>query len=144
MPTRKEKYLRWGFYAWIIFVYISNTISNFLTGIHSVDQIFFGTCLGVWLGYFCNAVVRKPIYHHVTKLLNGEFHAQGYGRLLKYLFLIWLVNFLIITSIYFWVRSYEETYKDQFWFNKIKIYCPPKGIEHSLAFAKAEYAVAQI
>ena len=108
VPTRKEKYLRWVFYAWIIFVYISNSISNFMTGIHSVDQIFFGTCLGVWLGYFCNAVVRKPTYEHVTRLLNGEYHAQGYGRLLKYLFLIWLVNFLIITSIYFWVRSYEK------------------------------------
>ena len=51
--------------------------------------------------------MRKPLDRHVTKVLNGEYHVQGYGRLLKVLLCIVVIDFILISGIYAIVRRTE-------------------------------------
>ena len=85
---------------WFSFFYINVVAANFIFGLSSIDQIFFGTVLGLWLGYLCNSFLRKPLDRHITKLLNGEYHVIGYSGLLKCLLVIVVVDFSIVTGLY--------------------------------------------
>lgn len=62
----------------------------------------------MWTGYFCNSFIRKPLDRHITKVLNGEYHVQGYGNLLKVLLCIVVVDFIIVSGIYAIVRRDEN------------------------------------
>ena len=72
--SRKQVIYRWSVTIWFAFLLLNISIANFVTGLQSIDQIFFGLGIGVWTGYFCDSFMRKPLDRHVTKLLNGEYH----------------------------------------------------------------------
>ena len=97
--------------------------SNFMLGAQSIDQIFFGVCLGLWLGYLCNSFIRKPLDRHVTKLLNGEYLVHGYTSLLKCLLGIFLIDFIVVSAIFGLVHYIEKTSVEQAWIDKVMSYC---------------------
>ena len=96
-----------------ICLFINIAASDFLTGVQSIDQIFFGTTVGIWLGFFCNAFIRRRLDSHLTRLFNGEYRTTGHGRLFINLTIIVLVDFIVCTSIYFIVKSRENNGKYQ-------------------------------
>ena len=99
--------MRYATYTFWLLVYTNIAIADLFSGSNSIDQVFFGTTLGLWLGYFCNAFLRKPLEHHTTKLLNGEYHATGYRRLLKVLLAIVVSDTLIMTALFSIVDSMQ-------------------------------------
>ena len=90
--------LRYGTYVMWTGVYCIIVLANFVSGNSSVDQLFFGTTLGIWTGFFCSAIIRKPLDRHTTKLLNGEYELIGYAGLMKVLLVIVTMDFLFITA----------------------------------------------
>ena len=52
--------------------------------------------------------MRKPLDRHITKVLNGEYHVQGYGTLLKVLLCIVVLDFILVSGIYAIVRREEN------------------------------------
>ena len=139
------KIFRYCMMVWFSFFYINVVAANFVLGLSSIDQIFFGTVLGLWLGYLCNSFLRKPLDQHITKLLNGEYHVIGYNSLLKSLLVIVVVDFIIVSGLYA-----LNTYKDNFdidkesWFIQIKKICPKDMIVNRIMFNDAEFATACI
>ena len=97
--------------TWFLFLYINVALADFMTGVQSIDQIFFGTTIGIWLGFFCNAFVRKPLDAHITRLLNGEYRLQGHGKLVRNLMIIVLVDFSLCTGLYLIVSNVEDSTK---------------------------------
>ena len=81
--TTREKALRYGTYTFWGCCYVLIAASNFFSANASIDQIFFGTTLGLWLGFTLGAFLRRPLMRHTTKLLNGEYKENGYAPLLK-------------------------------------------------------------
>ena len=132
--------------VWFLYFYVSVVMANFALGLSSLDQMFFGTVLGAWLGYLCNDFFRKPLYRHITKLLNGEYHVTGYRGILRVLLVIVVLDFLIVNGIYAYV-SYMSDYDDPHklsWWNDLQAVCPKEKTYNRIMFANAEYAVAYI
>lgn len=127
------------------FIFINLATSNFVLGAQSIDQIFFGVCLGLWLGYFCNAFIRKPLDMHVTRLLDGEYHVQGYTTLLKCLLGIILVDFIFV-SAFFGVVDYLEGFDAHIeWYNKVIASCGTQADQlQKISFSQAEYCAVMV
>ena len=106
--TRRERLCCVGTACWFVFVIVNVAAADFVTGNQSVDQIFFGACLGLWLGYFCNAFVREPLDRHITKLLDGEYHALGYSRLFKTLLVIVVFDFILCSALFTFIDRQEH------------------------------------
>ena len=119
----RKQCIRWIAIGAFVVVVLNLAASNFVLGAQSIDQIFFGVCLGIWLGYFCHAFIRKPLDAHVTNLLNGEYHSQGYTTLLKCLLGILLVDFIFISAIFGLVYYTEGTTAHRQWFDKVLATC---------------------
>ena len=51
-------------------LYWAGTIpyTRFLMGVHSLDQIVYGTSLGIWEGLFCHFVVRDNLIDWIEKV----------------------------------------------------------------------------
>ena len=44
--------------------------SRIVMGAHSFDQVIFGSVLGLWTGFTCNFVLKKPILYHIEKVIQ--------------------------------------------------------------------------
>ena len=76
--------------------------------------------IGLWLGYLLNAFLRKPLYRHVTKMLNGEYHVIGYNRVFRTLLLIVIINFVLFSSVFALVEHTERRdWDDSAWFKQL-------------------------
>ena len=80
-------------------------LASMIDGLSSIDQIAFGVGLGIWIAFFCNGVIRKPLDRHITVLMNGEYQISGYWPLLRTLALVSVVDLLIILLIYYVLRE---------------------------------------
>ena len=128
---------------WFAFVFANIAASNFITGGQSIDQIVFGTTLGVWLGYFCNTFIRRPLDIHITKLLLGEYHAQGYSTILKCLLGIVIIDFILVSGIYALCENLVPVKTAQAaWLEEVRKECDPNRLLNTLMFAENEYANA--
>lgn len=119
------------------------SIANFVTGLQSIDQVFFGLGIGIWAGYLCDSFLRKPLDRHITQLLNGEYHVRGYSRLFKCLLCIVVVDFIFISGIFALVSRQESNkWRHSDWKQRIDQACPENIQVNRLSFAEAEYAAA--
>lgn len=71
--TTSQLTLRYGVYTLFACLYTLLAFSGFFSANSSIDQIFFGSLLGMWLGFALTSFLREPLYRHTTKLLNGEY-----------------------------------------------------------------------
>ena len=56
--------------ALAIFWAVTIPYTRFVMGVHSLDQIMFGSSLGVWSGLTMHFLVRDNLLRHVEKLIN--------------------------------------------------------------------------
>ena len=131
--------LRYGTYVMWAGVYCIIVLANFVSGNSSVDQLFFGTTLGIWTGFFCSAIIRKPLDRHITRLLNGEYELTGYSGILKVLLVIVSLDFLFITAFAL-IMSFTTTHKP--WLKQIEKVCTYDQELNYLTFEKYEYAIS--
>ena len=43
-----------------------------LLGMHTLDQVLFGTIFGVWCAAFCHIILRDRIFSHISRICHGE------------------------------------------------------------------------
>ena len=58
--------------ALAIFWAVTIPYTRFVMGVHSLDQIMFGSSLGVWSGLTMHFLVRDNLLKHVEKLINSS------------------------------------------------------------------------
>ena len=61
--------------AWTLGLYfwLNMMITGVVSGVSSIDQILLGLNVGILLAFFCNGVLKRPLDHHITQLMNGEY-----------------------------------------------------------------------
>jgi len=60
----------WFGLVFSIFWSITMPATRYLGGVHSLDQIIFGSALGFWVGIFCHFVMRDNIIWFFEKVIN--------------------------------------------------------------------------
>ena len=96
--------------------------SDLFFGLNSVDQCAFGIGLGIWVAFFCNGVIRKPLDLHITRLMNGEYTIIGYGPLLRAIAIISVAGILFLLTLYYCLREDIKVDHPK-WANTISLHC---------------------
>ena len=47
---------------------IAMPYTRFLMGIHSLDQVIFGFCIGIFYAYMLHFIIRDPLYKHMASI----------------------------------------------------------------------------
>ena len=105
-----------------VFLEVNFCLCKFCFGLNSLDELAFGIGLGVWIGFFCNGVIRKPLDRHITTLMNGEYQARGYAPVLRALAIICAsVSFMmLVVDLAF---REEISTKHPSWAEAIQMHC---------------------
>ena len=69
MGQKPSKFYSWYTYISVLLFMLfwagSIPYTRFVMGVHSLDQIIYGSCLGVWSGFIMHFLVRDNIISHV-------------------------------------------------------------------------------
>ena len=52
--------------------------------------------------------LSEPLDRHITKLLDGEYHALGYSRLFKTLLVIVVIDFILCSALFTFIDRQEH------------------------------------
>ena len=55
-----------------IYWLVSIPMTRIVLGVHSFDQVLFGTSLGIWNGLVCHFVLRDPLISHIQGALTNS------------------------------------------------------------------------
>lgn len=68
-----KKPLPIAFFALVVVPFCAlNGFSRLYVGVHSLNQIVFGACLGLYCAFYSHYIVRKPLMKHVEELLKAQ------------------------------------------------------------------------
>lgn len=56
-----------------VFIWLNLLFGGLVNSVSTVDQILFGLNIGILLAFFSNAILKKPMDRHITRVMNGEF-----------------------------------------------------------------------
>ena len=78
--TKSEIKSRTGFwkcnyYIWLVLASywaISIPITRYVLGVHSLDQIIYGSSLGIWAGLTCHFILRDVVLTHVKRIIHQK------------------------------------------------------------------------
>ena len=73
--------------------------SKLYLGLHSIDQIIFGTLLGLWFDWTMHFVLREDLRDNITSLLNNKYNKQQSSIFLTVL-IIYITLIVITLSVY--------------------------------------------
>ena len=97
-------------------------LSEFCFGQNSLDQIALGIGLGIWIAFFCNGVIRKPLDRHITTLMNGEYQMRGYAPLVRLTFIVTASLFFLMFVVEFFRKEEISTVHPE-WAEAILMHC---------------------
>lgn len=62
----------WNLLIWTLAVayFLLMGFSRVLLGVHSLNQILYGWCLGIWVAFFCFFILHDPLKQRVDSILS--------------------------------------------------------------------------
>ena len=81
VPLRKsevkprEGFWKFNYFLWLILAFywaITIPITRYILGVHSLDQVIYGSFLGLWAGFTCHFLLRDIIIKHIKKLVHQK------------------------------------------------------------------------
>ena len=89
--------------------------------------------MGVFLAFFSHVVIRKPLYRHVEKLMDGDYRARegGYGAICKRFSILLVTSSMFSISIFLICNRKNELALHDEWRKTISLHCADQaGVDH--------------
>jgi hypothetical protein len=71
----------WPFYLFMQLFFLAlmsmMPLSRYILGVHSLDQIVYGSLLGVWAGLTCHLILRDHLINYFIKAIDGTSDHDG-------------------------------------------------------------------
>ena len=109
-------------------------LQGIYNGLNTIDQIFFGLELGVFVAVVSHNFVRERLEKHVTKLMEG-LYVNRYRQIVSGFFTLFLLHFSLIIIEYISVLTNFRT--PMIWIHQIAVNCPVSEQMTDLVFHDA-------